>query len=157
MKNMHKMHKKKQTGFTILEIGVVMVILISLFMVFSAGIWEKQTASDINLIQQFFESKMATAFNNCRQVHSNVLEGLDQADIRDCSGLSNNVVGIPWAAPGAVTNGLLVVTMDLSSMSEHTFVGTSVFNNLTANNYSHIDIANSSWADPVLTIQLRAR
>ena len=157
MKNMHKMHKKKQAGFTILEIGIVMIILISLVVTFSTGLWEKQTSSEIGIIQRFFEKDVFQGLGTCRVFRNNVLDGMDRNAFRDCSGLPDNVAGIVWQAPNPITNGLMTITMDLSSMSEHTLVGTSVMANITANDYGHIVLGSSQFADPVLTIQIRAR
>ena len=63
---MHKMHKKKQSGFTILEIGIVMIILVSLVVAFSSGLWEKQRASEVQLIKMWFTKTAPEAVTTCR-------------------------------------------------------------------------------------------
>ncbi len=152
---MRKM-QKRQAGFTILEIGIVMVILISLVIAFSSALWEKQTASDIQLIQTFFEKNVPDAMASCRVRRNNVLTGMDRAGFIDCSGIAPNVVGIPWTF-SAVANGLTTMTMDLGSMSENVDIGAALNTNLTTGNYGHIVVASTGYSGTLLTVVVRAR
>ena len=154
MKNMHKMHKKKQSGFTILEIGVVMIILVSLVLAFSSGLWEKQTSSDIKMIQQFFEKDIPNGLASCRMIKNNVLEGMTKTDFIACSRIGPNIVGLDWGFTD-VSGGLTTITVDLGTLSEVAVVGGGVETNITNNNYGHI--SSFAFANDTLTAEIKVR
>lgn len=127
-----KRMQKNQAGFTILEIGIVMIILVSLVVTFSSSLWQKQEAADRQILKLWFSKVVPEAVATCRMKYSNTLDitklpgGTIQDGLQAC-GLDANTMyggGSVWTAVLGVGQNtsvpVVVITYPLAGMADIT-------------------------------------
>lgn len=154
-----KRMQKKQAGFTILEIGIVMIILVSLVVAFSSGLWEKQEAADIQMVKLWFVKEVPEAIATCRLRHGNIITGtgstvVDDSDMEECGLNANTHFGSTWDGTYS-TPGQISIAYNLAGSSNANGVGDAVAALLSSGGSSHI--VSSSYGTGVLTVVVKAR
>ncbi len=170
MKKMHKMHnvnKKKQAGFTILEIGIVMVILVSLVVAFSSGLWEKQKTSEFQIIKLWFTKNVPEAITTCRMKYGtnlqNVSAGGMATALEECGLQPETIYGtdlttnsrIGDVTTNAAGQRVITITYPLTGMQDITEEGPTLASIIDEEGGTVIE--TTSFADPDLIIEVRIR
>lgn len=158
-----KRMQKKQAGFTILEIGIVMIILVSLVVAFSANLWEKQKASEFNLIKIWYTKSVPEAIATCRTKYGNNLQLIPVAGmapaLQTCGLAAETIYGIAWTADdvGVTGTGMpsVVINYPLTGMDDFAVEGPLLVGILSEEGGDIVE--GAAFGTPDIQVEVRIR
>ncbi len=155
-----KRMQKKQAGFTILEIGIVMIILVSLVVAFSTGLWEKQRAADAGIVKLWFERNVPQAIASCRLKYGNIITGaggVSAANLQSCGLESTTIFSstVSWTSDSTTTDGQIVFTYPVTGAADTATMVSDIATMLTNSESPFIRSASVSGTSVVVTVLSR--
>lgn len=144
--------QKKQAGFTILEIGIVMIILVSLVVAFSSNLWQKQEAADIQLIKLWFSKSVPEAITTCRMINGNAINTISATQLQACGLDTTTLYGETWTT-ATPSGGTITFTYNMANAANLT--GMTAGLEALDNQNSSITAADVTGTAYIVTVRLR--